>query len=76
MENFAALAQSLVQRETVPSSVGRDFPWWRNCNELLSIFCAIQNECERLARNARTVADAHHGATARTAALIVDSGAN
>ena len=71
MENFAALASTLV-KENGAIQVNSVDELRRAIVDLLR----DSERCERLVRNARTVVDAHHGATARTAALIVDLGAN
>jgi 3-deoxy-D-manno-octulosonic-acid transferase len=67
MENFAALASTLV-KETGAIQVNSVDGLRRAIVDLLR----DSERRERLVRNARTVIDAHHGATARTAALIVD----
>jgi 3-deoxy-D-manno-octulosonic-acid transferase len=71
MENFAALAYTLV-KETGAIQVNSVDELRRAIVDLLR----DSGQRERLVRNARTVVDAHHGATARTAALIVDLVAN
>ncbi|HJX25134.1 MAG TPA: 3-deoxy-D-manno-octulosonic acid transferase [Chthoniobacterales bacterium] len=71
MENFAALACRLV-KENGAIQVNSVEELRRAIVDLLR----DSERCERLVRNARTVVDAHHGATARTAALIVDLVAN
>jgi 3-deoxy-D-manno-octulosonic-acid transferase len=67
MENFAALAYTLV-KETGAIQVNSVDELRRAIVDLLR----DSEQRERLVRNARMVVDAHHGATARTAALIVD----
>jgi 3-deoxy-D-manno-octulosonic-acid transferase len=67
MENFAALASTLV-KETGAIQVNSVDGLRRAIVDLLR----DSEQRERLVRNARMVVDAHHGATARTAALIVD----
>ena len=71
MENFAALASTLV-KENGAIQVNSVDELRRAIVDLLR----DSEQRERLVRNARTVVDAHHGATARTAALIVDLVAN
>jgi 3-deoxy-D-manno-octulosonic-acid transferase len=71
MENFAALADRLV-KENGAIQVNSQNELRRALVDLLR----DSERRERLVRNARTVIDAHHGATARTAALIINLVAN
>jgi 3-deoxy-D-manno-octulosonic-acid transferase len=71
MENFAALADRLV-KENGAIQVNSQNELRRALVDLLR----DSERRERLVRNARTVVDAHHGATARTAALIINLVAN
>jgi 3-deoxy-D-manno-octulosonic-acid transferase len=67
MENFAALVSTLVKEKGAIQV--------NSVNELRRAMADLlrnSEQRERLVRNARTVVDAHYGATARTAALIVD----
>ena len=71
MENFAALASTLV-KENGAIQVN-------SVDELRRVMVDLlrnSEQRERLVRNALTVLGAHHGATVRTAALIVDLVAN
>lgn len=71
MENFAALASALA-KENGAIQVNSPDELRRALVDLLR----DPEQRERLVRNARTVVDAHHGATARTAALVVNLAAN
>jgi 3-deoxy-D-manno-octulosonic-acid transferase len=71
MENFAALADRLV-KENGAIQVNSQNELRRALVDLLR----DSERRERLVRNACTVVDTHHGATARTAALIVNLVAN
>jgi 3-deoxy-D-manno-octulosonic-acid transferase len=71
MENFAALADRLL-KENGAIQVNSQNELRRALVDLLR----DSERRERLVRNARTVVDAHHGATARTAALIINLVAN
>jgi 3-deoxy-D-manno-octulosonic-acid transferase len=71
MENFAALADRLV-KENGAIQVNSQNELRRALVDLLR----DSERRERLVRNARIVVDAHHGATARTAALIINLVAN
>jgi 3-deoxy-D-manno-octulosonic-acid transferase len=71
MENFAALADRLL-KENGAIQVNSQNELRRALVDLLR----DSERRERLVRNARTVIDAHHGATARTAALIINLVAN
>jgi 3-deoxy-D-manno-octulosonic-acid transferase len=71
MENFAALVSTLL-KENGAIQVNSVDELRRAIGNLLR----DSEQRERLVRNARTVVDAHHGATARTAALISDLSAN
>lgn len=67
MENFAALAKSLVARQgaiKVDSAT--------ELRRAMANLLANPERREDLVKNARAVLDAHRGATARTAQLIVD----
>ena len=71
MENFAALASTLL-KENGAIQVN-------SVDELRRVMVDLlrnSEQRERLVRNALTVLGAHHGATVRTAALIVDLVAN
>jgi 3-deoxy-D-manno-octulosonic-acid transferase len=71
MENFATLAQALVAAGGALQS-NDESSLARTLGDLLRDASA----CERLVRHARTVLDAHRGATARTAQLLAKLGAN
>jgi 3-deoxy-D-manno-octulosonic-acid transferase len=67
MENFAALASSLVtQGGAVQVNSATDL-----CRAMTQLL-ANPEEREKMVANARTVLDTHRGATARTAQLVVD----
>jgi 3-deoxy-D-manno-octulosonic-acid transferase len=71
MENFATLASALVQEKGALQVNSVD-----ELRRAMVDLLRNSEQRERLVRNARTVVDAHHGATERTAALIVDLVAN
>lgn len=67
MENFAALATSLVaQQGAIQINSATEL------RRAMASLLADPERREQLVQNARKVLDAHRGATARTAALIVD----
>src|SRR5207302_1692386 len=67
MENFAALANTLVaERGAVQVNSATELR--RSMSNLL----ANPDDREKMVANARKVLDAHRGATARTARLVVD----
>lgn len=67
MENFAALATSLVaQGGAVQVNSATEL------RRAMTHLLANPDEREKMVANARTVLDAHRGATARTAQLVVD----